>query len=223
MEIAARHLGDKRRITIYLLGNLGDVYRRQGRLDEAEQLCRRSWEASREVLGEMDRRTLRSLNCLLTALTAHGKVDEALPYVAELIRHRRRDSEQPDASATDLNDYAWPLLTCEPEDLRAPQAALPIAKRAVEMSGGENPGILDTLALAYFMTGDVAKAIVTQEKAVSLLPAGESLLRTDLEANLAKFRQAAKNESPDQGHASPTNKGDQSGPPADRQAGSTSP
>ena len=81
-------------------------------------------------------------------------------------------------------------------DLRAPQAALPIAKRAVEMSGGENARSMDTLALAYFMTGDVAKAIVTQEKAVLLLPAGESPLRTELEANLAKFRQAAKNEPP---------------------------
>ena len=93
VEIAARHLGDKRRITIYLLFGLGDVYRRQGRLDEAEQLCRRSWEASREVLVEMDSHTLRSLNCLLTALTAQGKVDEARPYVAELVRHRRRVSE----------------------------------------------------------------------------------------------------------------------------------
>ena len=196
VEIAARHLGDKRRITIYLLGKLGDVYRRQGRLDEAEQLCRRSWEASREVLGEMDGQTLGSLNCLLRALTAQGKVDEARPYVAELIRHRRRVSEQPDASADYLNNYAW-LLLCEVGDLRAPQAALPIAKRAVEMSGGDNAQFLDTLALAYFMTGDTAMAIETQGKAVSHLRPGESPDRTELETNLAKFRQAAKNETPD--------------------------
>ncbi len=100
-------------------------------------------------------------------------------------------------TAIELNEYAWYLLTCELEDLRDPQAALPVAKRAVEMSAGEDVAILDTLALAYSMTGDTAKAIETQEKAVLLLPPGESLLRTGLEANLAKYRQAAAAESGD--------------------------
>ena len=61
------------------------------------------------------------------------------------------------------------------------------------MSGGNDAEILDTLALAYFMTGDTARAIEIQVEAVSLLPPTESRLRTELEANLAKYRQAAKN------------------------------
>ncbi len=150
---------------------------------------------------------------LTQILVKQGKPDEARPYVAKVIRHRRRAAEQPDANASDLNEYAWFLLTCEPDDLRDAQAALPVAKRAVEMSGGENAAILDTLALAYFMTGDTAKAVETQEKAVSVLSSGDPL-RTELEANLAKYRQAAKNESPDQGHA-PSANGDQSRSPAD--------
>ena len=56
------------------------------------------------------------------------------------------------------------------------------------------------------MTGDKAKAIETQGKAMSLLPSGESPLRTELEANLAKFRQAAENESPDQGQTAPAHR-----------------
>ena len=99
-------------------------------------------------------------------------------------------------------------MTCEPEDLRDPQTALRFALQAVEMSDGENAGILDTLALAFFMTGDTAKAIETQVKAVSLLPPGESSVRTEIEANLAKYRQAAKNESSDQGHTAEDNAGD---------------
>ena len=106
-------------------------------------------------------------------------------------------------------------MNCEPEDLRDPHAALPVAERAVEMTDGKNVGILDTLAVAYFMTGDKAKAIETQEKAVSLLPAGESPLRTEFEANLAKYRQAAKNESSDRGHSPPANRGNQSVPPVE--------
>ena len=86
-----------------------------------------------------------------------------------------------------------------------------------------HPGILGTLALAYFTTGRTPKAIETQQKAVSLLPPGESPLRTELEANLAKYRQSAKNKAPDQGKTAPANRGDQSDPPADREAGSTGP
>ena len=81
-------------------------------------------------------------------------------------------------------------LTCEPADLRDPEAALPVAKNAVRLSGGTDPAILDTLALAYFMTGDTAKAIETQEKAVSLLPPEESWFRSVLEASLVKYRAA---------------------------------
>ena len=68
----------------------------------------------------------------------------------------------------------------------------------MERSSGKDPAILETLALVYFMTGDTAKAIETQEKAVSLLPPEESSLRTELEANLAKFRAAAATESANQ-------------------------
>jgi hypothetical protein len=82
------------------------------------------------------------------------------------------------------------LLTCEPEDLRGPEAGLRIAERAMAKSGGENPVILDTLALAYFMTGDTPNAIETQEKAVAFLPTGKSKDRTDFEGNLAKYRAA---------------------------------
>jgi len=42
-----------------------------------------------------------------------------------------------------------------------------------------------TLSLAYHLTGDTAKAIETQNKAIALLPEGESDLRTTLEASLA--------------------------------------
>lgn len=113
-----------------------------------------------------------------------------------MIAYQERVAERADANTRDLNEYAKLLLTCESQDLGDPRAALPSAKRAV-MTDGKNVNMLDTFAQAYFMTGDVAKAIETQEKAVALLPSGDSPLRTELEANLTKFRQAAKDESPD--------------------------
>ncbi len=59
-----------------------------------------------------------------------------------------------------------------------------------EKTGYENPGYLDTLSLAYHLTGDTAKAIETQKQAIALLPEGDSALRKSLEEALAKFEAA---------------------------------
>jgi hypothetical protein len=123
-------------------------------------------------------------------VAAFNTIENARASAAALITRRKRVAEAPDATPRALNNYPWTLLTCEPEDLRDPQTALPVAKRAVAMTEEKNFNNLDTLALAYFMTGDAAKAVETQERAVSLLPPEESPLRTELETSLAKYRAA---------------------------------
>ncbi len=196
LDISRRRFGDKR-ITSVLSCDLGLTLMEQGRLEEAERMLRSAVDLSRELLGEENVRTRQMIVPLTKVLVKRGKLDEARPYLTERLRRGHAATEQPDAEANDFNDHARTLLTCELEDLRDPAAALPLAKRAVEMSNGENTQYLDTLALAYFTAGDSAKAIEKQENAVSLLPPGESLRRTDFEANLARYRQAAKNKSPD--------------------------
>lgn len=119
-----------------------------------------------------------------------GKPDEARPYFTELLRRQKWAAEQPGTLINNLNNYAWILMHCELEDLRDPQAALPFAKRAVERAAGKNPFFFDTLARAYFMTGDAAKAVETQEKALSRLSPEEVSMRTRFEAGLAKYRAA---------------------------------
>jgi tetratricopeptide (TPR) repeat protein len=200
LELRLAVNGERHEATLEAMTTMALIRRDQGRLTEAEELFRRVLELRREVLGEEHPQTLGSLSGLAQVLVKQGKPDQARPYFAELIRHRRRAAELPDANANDLDEYAKFLLTCEPEDLRDPQAALPLAKRAVEMSAGQAAAILDTLALAYFMTDDTPKAIETQEKAVSLLPPEESPLRAEYEANLAKYRAALS----EQGAAEPT-------------------
>lgn len=113
-----------------------------------------------------------------------------------MIEQCKQTMERPTPSYLELHDYAKLLLTCEVEDPRDPQAALTVARRAVEMTSAQAVNPLNTLALANFMAGDKAKAIETQEKAVALLPSGESLTRTELEASLTKYRQTAKSKSP---------------------------
>jgi cytochrome c-type biogenesis protein CcmH/NrfG len=80
-------------------------------------------------------------------------------------------------------------LTCEPADLRDPEAALRLAGDACARTDNANPGYLDTLALAQHLTGDTSSAIETEKKALSLLPP-DAPGRSDYEAALAKFEAA---------------------------------
>ena len=80
-----------------------------------------------------------------------------------------------------MNGYAWELLTCVVHDLRDPVTALEFATKAVEAGNEQEPYILDTLALAQQMNGDIDAAIETQTKAVALLGSGPSALRSEFQ------------------------------------------
>ena len=47
--------------------------------------------------------------------------------------------------------------------------ALKAARRADDLTHGENPAILDTLAKVYFDSGDPARALELQQKAVKIV------------------------------------------------------
>ena len=89
------------------------------------------------------------------------------------------------------NNAASALLTWE-DALRDPLTALPLALDANAMTDYRDPTYLDTLSLAYHLTGDTARAIENQRRAIALLPPGESELRTALERALDDFEAATK-------------------------------
>ncbi len=93
-----------------------------------------------------------------------------------------------------LNDYAWALVTCQPEDLRQPAVALSFATRAVAAASDPNPVHLHTLAWARYRTGDARAAVADAERALQAMttaPAGPSMgLRRQIETDLATFRTA---------------------------------
>ena len=122
-----------------------------------------------------------------------GRLEDARGFTRRAIALQKERAERPDATAAELNQYAALLLECEPEDLRNPPEALPSAEKAVKLSEGKDPEILDSLAQALFETGDRNGAVATQEKAIALLPTDATdrrneLLRKVLEANLQRFR-----------------------------------
>jgi tetratricopeptide (TPR) repeat protein len=107
------------------------------------------------------------------ALAFAGRWPEVRTLVAEQLAQRREIATEPNAGPEQWNDYAWLLLTCEPEDLRDPDEARMWATRAVEQAGdldAELQGLChDTQARAFAMLGDPERAVVTQRRAVEIL------------------------------------------------------
>ncbi|MFQ5805109.1 MAG: tetratricopeptide repeat protein [Phycisphaerae bacterium] len=184
LEIERRVLGDEHPELMRAMNNLALTLERQRNYAQAEALYRQTWELDRRILGPDHPRTQIPLNNLLRVLRIQGKLAETRPLIAERLARLKRAAQRPDADALALNSYAWGLLTCEPADLRDPEAALPVARRAVELDGGKDANILDTLALAFQMTGDLDQAIATQRQAVARARAGGPYNRTELETRL---------------------------------------
>ena len=84
------------------------------------------------------------------------------------------------------NEMAWFYATAADRHYRNPPVALEIARKAVELSRGEQGYILDTLAEAYYVNGKLGESLATEQKAVTLDPKNASL-----QAQFTKFRVAA--------------------------------
>ena len=74
-----------------------------------------------------------------------------------------------------LNMIAWGVLTTPTVTIRDIPFALAAAKAGVEVSGGNDGALLDTLARAYMDSGDRSQAIATQKVAIEKTPAGDML------------------------------------------------
>jgi tetratricopeptide (TPR) repeat protein len=115
-----------------------------------------------------------ALGDLHSSLLALGRTDEARDAGAELIAFcadlAAREELEPVGYPVSYNGYAWLLLTIEPEELRDPATALPVAEKAVEMSERQNPDVLDTLAVAHSMLGNLDEAIAIEREALALAP-----------------------------------------------------
>ena len=163
-----------------------------GRHDEAEVILRDDLEVLRRVLGPEHPMTLKTMVWLSSLYHSQGRSEEARSFEIELLKARKSAAERSDPSARPKNRYAWELLTSTSEDLRDPEEALKFALKANEMTGYENPGYLDTLALAYQLSGQIPRAIETQKKALSFLPENAPG-RDGYEERLAEFEAALGN------------------------------
>jgi serine/threonine protein kinase len=131
-----------------------------------------------------------ALTRMATEMKKIGDMENAGNAGREALELMRVVAERPGAGAYEWNDYANALLKTEIESLRQPVKALELALHATRASKEPNAMFLDTLAWAYFQTGDTASAIRTERQALTLVPAGNALgqgLRAELEQGLAQF------------------------------------
>jgi thiol-disulfide isomerase/thioredoxin len=95
-----------------------------------------------------------------------------------------------DKNAEMLNQLAWAIV--DPDStlkIKDVDLALEAALAANTIGGGKDAAVLDTLARAHFVKGDIAKAVATQEQAVAQA-SGE--MKKELEGTLEKYRAAGK-------------------------------
>ncbi len=92
--------------------------------------------------------------------------------------------------ADKLKTMAWTILDDSGLVRRDVDLAFKAALRAAELTQHRNADVLDTLALAHFRRGEVAKAIETEKHALELTP--EEYLRSDYEERLKEYERAAR-------------------------------
>ncbi|MBX3385612.1 MAG: redoxin family protein [Phycisphaeraceae bacterium] len=147
------------------------------------------WDTAMEKLAEY-REMHRShgkraddikLNILLGAKKDY---DAAYALAASLIDGSYRNDAQ------SLNELAWRILTDPSIERRDLDLAMRAATRSNELTKGQDPSILDTLARAHFEKGDVDKAVDIQRTAVE--KATEEDMKRELEEALSRYLEAQK-------------------------------
>lgn len=188
---AVQSYGERSKYALEYMSVLAGFLERIGKFDESLAILRKQLANVAKIEGAGSISVQVWLDRLAQACLRMGRVEEARRTARELIELLRTNMELADDKerAVAYNQYAWMLLTLHPADMRNPRAALPIAEKAVEFSEGRSSPILDTLALAYHLTGDNDRAVITQIKSIELLPAS---MQTDLLYNASLIRYLLK-------------------------------
>ncbi len=163
----------------------------RGKVEEGLRLFRRAVEDFRDKYGETHDFTTENMGYLVRGLIMTGKNAEAAEVSQQVLNIIRRQAEDPGASASALNSYAWDLLTWNPPEVRDPAAALPLAERALELAGdGDRAEILDTLALALHLNDRNNEALKAQREALALIPTDDPAQRSDYVTPLVRYLSA---------------------------------
>jgi len=105
-----------------------------------------------------------------SAYVYRGLCSEKIGKYKEALSDYRKALELKPNDAGIHNNLAYLYTTAGNEEVRDKGKALDHARKAAELSHEKNAEILDTLAKAYFINGQVKEAIDTENKALQLNP-----------------------------------------------------
>jgi hypothetical protein len=135
---------------------------------------------------------------MLLRLVMESDRDAARTLAIRLI-----DSPALHNDAMALNYIAWNMVGDDPPyywlEPAVAAAAVRGARRADEVMGGKNAAIADTLGMAWFRSGDLQRAVETQQRAVAL-PEWSPYQAKVMRDHLARFQKALADAPPAHTH-----------------------
>lgn len=172
----------------------GEVLEHTGKNAEAAQEMREGLGVMEKLVNE-DPHNKRSQTGLSLALgylaelsLKTGQKEEAHVLQKRALRILRTLADSPDAFPNDHKNYAWYLVTTPFADLQNSRDAQQHAEIAVKLTNGTDFAAWDTLARAYAVTGELQRAVESDQKALALLPATPTHDRKEVEANLLEYK-----------------------------------
>jgi len=189
--------------------NLGIVFLRQGKVDEAISLLQAAVDLRPDNSPAHEN--------LAKALLQKGQVADALIHYRKLLQLQPDNIEvhnivgtvltqqdrvaegveewekvlaiQPD-NGNAMSNLAWVFATSPDQSLRDGPKAVRLAEQALRLSGGRIPILFRTLAAAYAESGEFSKAIQAAQLGIELANSqGNPGLATELEGNIALYQE----------------------------------
>jgi Flp pilus assembly protein TadD len=165
---ARNHLGDTLIRSGYVLSQEGQIAQAITQLQEGLQI-------HPDYVG--------AYNYLGFAFLRQGQANQAAANFQKALEL------QPD-NVEALKYLAWILATCPEASLRNGAEAVELAQQADQLSGGNNPAILATLAAAQAEVGHFSDGLATAQKASVLATAQTNMAVVNALRNQIKFYQA---------------------------------
>jgi tetratricopeptide (TPR) repeat protein len=157
--------------------NLGTALAKYGRLEDAIAHCRTAVAKCPDYA--------EAHGNLGLALARGGYVDEAIAQYRQALKIKPDDFHV-------MNNLAWVCATSPEASFRNGAEAVTWAQRAIELTGGRDPIVLDTLAAAQAEEGRFAEAVETAQQALALAShQNNAVLAEDVRARIELYQSGA--------------------------------
>ncbi len=154
--------------------NLGVALLQKGKVDEAIVHFQKALE--------LDAKLPEAHYGLGNAFSQQGRMVEAINHFQNALQLK---PAYPEA----LNNLAWLFAMCPDTSLRNGKKAVELAQQANDLTGGTNPIVLQTLAVAFAEAGRFDDAVQCVQKAIEVAPAaGRQDLVGQLNSALKRFQ-----------------------------------